>query len=158
MNAAGKIGTTVLGAGFTFGMFGWWLSNQIDYEPISIKVDTISKEAISFRVVFEVNNPTRYNVQVSKQFYRIYIAGHMISTANENQAFRILNRGVSTLMVNLTIKYSDIEKNIPAFQGVNLSLLNNLQVAVYGRLSAKIGFMPIVPLPVRSNFTMGDLF
>lgn len=157
MNTGAKIGTAIVGTGAGLGIFGWWLSNQVDYSPISIKVDTISSQAINFKIVFSVENPTGFNILVSKQYYEIFIAGHLISTATATEAFRVMKRGTSTLLVNLQIKYADIQKKIPAFSGVNLVLLNNLQVAVLGRLSAKIGILPVVPIPIRSNFTVADL-
>jgi len=158
MNKAVKIGLGVAGAGTGLGLFGWWLSEQIDYEPISIKVFTVSDKDITFNVVFSVENPTVFNVAVSKQVYDIYVAGHLISTANATERFRIMKKGTSTLLVNLKINFADIQDKIPAFHGVDLMLLNALQVAVEGRLSAKIGkVLPLFPIPIRSNFTIGDL-
>lgn len=157
MNTGTKIGVAVVGSGVGLGMFGWWLSNQIDYAPISIQVDTISSEAINFNIVFSVENPTSFNVLVSKQYYEIFVAGHMISTATAQETFRVMKNGTSTLLVNLQIRYDDIKKKIPAFSGVDMMMLNHLQVAVMGKMSAKIGMLPVVPIPIRSHFTIADL-
>lgn len=157
MNPIAKIGTTIAGTGAGLGLFGLWLSNQVEYTPISIKVDTISAQAINFKVVFAVENPTMFSIIISKQFYEIFIAGHKVSTANATDRFRVMKKGVSTLLVNLSINFEDIQNNVPAFQGVDITLLNNLQVAVIGKLYAKVGLFPVFPIPIRSNFTMGDL-
>ena len=157
MSTVTKIGIGVVGTGFGLGMLGLWLSNQIEYYPISIQVDTISSEAINFKVVFSVENPTQFNVQVSKQFYEIFVGGHMVSTANAERNFRIMKKGTSTLLVDLQIKFQDIKDKIPAFNGVDMVMMNDLQVAVMGKLSAKVGVLPVFPIPIRSNFTIGDL-
>lgn len=157
MNKVAKIGTAVLGTGFGLGMFGLWLSNQIDYQPISIQVDTISSEAINFKVVFSVENPTQFNMMVSKQFYEIFVAGHLVSTAKAQNSFRVMKNGTSTLLVDLQIRFQDIKNKIPAFNGVNMALINDLQVAVLGKLSAKVGVLPVFPIPIRSHFVIGDL-
>ncbi|CAG5086763.1 NDR1/HIN1-like protein [Parvicella tangerina] len=157
MKTGVKIGTAVAGTGFSLGLFGLWFSNQIDYQPISIQVHTISATAINFKVVFSVENPTQFNVKVSKQFYEIFIAGHLVSKASAEQSFRVMKRGTSTLLVDLQIKFDDIKEKIPAFNGVDMMLLNDLQVTVSGKLSAKIGVLPVFPIPIRSYFTIGDL-
>lgn len=157
MKTVAKIGTAVAGTGFSVGLFGLWLSNQIDYQPISIHVYTISAEAINFKVVFSVENPTQFNLKVSKQYYEIFIAGHLISNASAEKTFRVMKKGTSTLLVDLQIKFDDIKEKIPAFSGVDMMMLNDLQVTVSGKLSAKIGVLPVFPIPIRSYFTVGDL-
>lgn len=157
MKTGAKIGTAVVGTGVGLGVFGWWLSNQVDYQPISIKVDTITSGAINFKVVFSVDNPTQFNMIVSKQYYEIFVAGHLISTAKAEGNFRIMKKGTSTLLVDLQIRFQDIQEKIPAFNGVDMMMMNTLQVAVLGKLSAKIGVLPVFPIPIRSNFTIGDL-
>ena len=70
---------TSVGVVCIVGLAAVSIANKVDYEVLSYQVQYLDKEGVTFRLMFGVWNPTRFNLDVWQQQYDVYVAGYKVS-------------------------------------------------------------------------------
>lgn len=146
-------GLALIGA---VGYTAYTVASNLQYEVLSYQVQYLDATGVTFRVMFALTNPMRYDVELWNQNYDVFLAGYKISRVTSTQRYRLIADNTSVIPLDVRLNWVDIEQKItPIASQSNVTTLANLPIVVKGKLSAKLGFLQLKKVPVRASMPLG---
>lgn len=132
------------------------VANNLEYEVLSYQVQYLDVEGVTFRVMFALTNPLRYDIELWNQQYDVFLAGYKISKITSTERYRLIADNTSVIPLDIRLKWVDIDKKItPIASQSEVTTLANLPVVVKGKLSVKLGVLQLKKVPVRASMPLG---
>lgn len=145
------------GIAITLGYQVYDIANQIDYEVLSYNIQLLDSEGVTFRVMFGIVNPTRYNLSVWQQKYDVYLSGSKVSQITSINSYKLLANDMSPVPLDITLKWADIEKKIaPLLSDTETGEIGKLPVFIKGHFAAKLGIFRFSWIPFRMTLPLSD--
>lgn len=133
------------------------IANNVDYEVLSYQVQYIDSEGVTFRVMFGITNPSRYNLEVWDQKYEIFVAGYKVSDVTSKDSYKLIAGNTSVIPLDVRLKWEDINSKLsPINSQSSVSSIGDLPVVIKGKLAAKLGIIRISHFPVRTTMRLGE--
>ncbi len=148
---------TSVGVVCIVGLAAVSIANKVDYEVLSYQVQYLDKEGVTFRLMFGVWNPTRFNLDVWQQQYDVYVAGYKVSQITATGNYKLLAGNMSIIPLDIRLLWADVEQKIaPLLNQYDAAALGDLPVLIRGHLAAKMGYIQFTRIPFRMTLPLSD--
>lgn len=141
---------TGLGIVGVFSIGAVTIANKIQYDVLSYHVLILDNEGITFRVIFGITNPSRFDVDIWNQKYEVFIAGYKTLDIISKDKYRVFAGTTSSIPLDVRLKWTDFYNNsAPIGSVAQTTTLANLPIVIRGTLAARIGILRLTKIPVR---------
>lgn len=131
------------------------IAYSIEYDVVSYQIQYLDSKGVTFRIVYAVNNPTRYNLEVWNQKYEVLISGYKISEVIAVNRYKLLANNTSIIPVDMRINWVDVQTKLASlYSQSSITDLKDLPVLIKGKLSAKMGILKLAWIPVRTTLPL----
>jgi hypothetical protein len=131
------------------------IAYSIEYDVVSYQIQYLDATGVTFRIVYAVNNPTRYNLEVWNQKYEVLISGYKISEVTAVNRYKLLANNTSIIQVDMRINWVDVQTKLASlYSQSSITDLKDLPVLIKGNLSAKMGILKLAWIPVRTTLPL----
>jgi hypothetical protein len=131
------------------------IAYSIEYDVVSYQIQYLDSKGVTFRIVYAVNNPTRYNLEVWNQKYEVLISGYKISEVTAVNRYKLLANNTSIIPVDMRINWVDVQTKLASlYSQSSITDLKDLPVLIKGKLSAKMGILKLAWIPVKTTLPL----
>lgn len=126
------------------------IANKIEYDVLSYHVLVLDDEGITFRVIFGITNPSRFDVDIWNQKYDVFIAGYKTLDITSKDKYKVFAGTTSSIPLDVRLKWKDFYNNsAPIGSVAQTTAIANLPIVIRGTLAAKVGVFRLTKIPVR---------